>query len=81
MNHLTDEQKVAAFNALWETCGLGQGLLKDWVDRDISRPGCPPNEATVLRVPRFSFEILAEGEGLQRFRDVLHHLATRGNNR
>jgi hypothetical protein len=76
MPEYTDEQKAAAFDALWETCGLGQGLLKDWVSRDISRPGCPPNEATVRRVPRYTFEILAEGDML-RFRDVLHHLATR----
>ena len=58
----TDDQKAAAFDALWETCGRGQGLLKDWVSRDISRPGCPPNEATVRRVPRYTFEILAEGD-------------------
>ena len=77
MPEYTDKQKAAAFDALWENCGLGQGLLKDWVSRDISRPGCPPNEATVRRVPRYTFEILAEGGGMQRFRDVLHHLATR----
>lgn len=76
MPDYTSEQKAAAFDALWETCGRGQGLLKDWVSRDISRPGCPPNEATVLRVPRYEFTILAEGE-MRRFRDVLHHLATR----
>jgi hypothetical protein len=76
MPDYTPEQKAAAFDALWETCGLGQGLLKDWVSRDISRPGCPDNEATLLRVPRYEFTILAEGE-MQRFRDVMHHLATR----
>lgn len=76
MPDYTPEQKAAAFDALWETCGLGQGLLKDYVSRNISRPGCPDNEATILRVPRYEFTILAEGE-MQRFRDVLHHLATR----
>jgi hypothetical protein len=76
MPDYTPEQKAAAFDALWETCGLGQGLLKDYVSRNISRPGCPDNEATMLRVPRYEFTILAEGE-MQRFRDVLRHLATR----
>ncbi len=76
MPEYTAEQKSAAFDALWETCGLGLGALKDFVTRDISRPGCPPNEATILRVPRYEFIVLAEGE-MQRFRDVLHHLATR----
>jgi coenzyme F420-reducing hydrogenase gamma subunit len=79
MTHMPDytpEQKEAAFDALWKTCGLGRGILKDWISRDISRPGCPPNEATIVRVPRYSFEIVAEGE-MQLFRDVLHHLATR----
>ena len=76
MPDYTSEQKAAAFDELWDTCGLGQGLLKDWVSRDISRPGCPQNEATVRRVPRYTFEILAEGD-MTRFRDVLHHLATR----
>jgi hypothetical protein len=76
MPDYTPEQKAAAFDALWNTCGLGQGLLKDYVSRNISRPGCPYNEATMLRVPRYEFTILAEGE-MQRFRDVLHHLATR----
>jgi hypothetical protein len=77
MPDYTAEQKAAAFDALWQTCGLGMGSLKDWVHRDISRPGCPPNEATIMRVPRYSFELLAEGEDMHRFRDVLHHLATR----
>jgi coenzyme F420-reducing hydrogenase gamma subunit len=76
MPDYTDQQKVAAFDALWETCGLGRGVLKHYISRDISRPGCPPNEATVLRVPCYAFEILAEGD-MQQFRDVLHHLATR----
>jgi hypothetical protein len=76
MPDYTPEQKAAAFDALWDTCGLGQGLLKDYVSRNISRPGCPDNEATMLRVPRYEFTIMAEGE-MQRFRDVLHHLATR----
>ena len=77
MPEYTPEQKAAAFDALWETCGLGMGVLKDYVSRNISRPGCPPNEATILRVPRYEFTVLAEGEGMQRFRDVLHHLVTR----
>lgn len=76
MPDYTPEQKAAAFDALWQTCALGPGVLKDYVDRNISRPGCPPNEATILRVPRYSFEILVEGD-MTRFRDVLHHLATR----
>jgi hypothetical protein len=76
MPDYTPEQKAAAFDALWTTCGLGQGLLKDYVSRNISRPGAPENEATLLRVPRYEFTVLAEGE-MQRFRDVLHHLATR----
>lgn len=74
MPDYTPEQKAAAFDALWETCGLGQGLLRDWVDRPVIRAA---KEATFRRVPRYTFEILAEGEGMQRFRDVLHHLATR----
>jgi len=76
MPDYTPEQKAAAFDALWDTCGLGFGLLKDFVSRNISRPGCPDNEATMQRVPRYEFTILAEGE-MRRFRDVLHHLATR----
>ena len=76
MPDYTPEQKAAAFDALWETCGLGLGVLKDYVSRDISRPGCPPNEATIRRVPRYEFTVLAEGHGMQRFRDVLHHLVT-----
>lgn len=76
MPDYTPEQKAAAFDALWETCGLGQGLLKDYVSRNISRPGCPDNEATLLRVPRYEFALMAEGDGMQRFRDVLHYLAT-----
>ena len=76
MPDYTPEQKAAAFDALWNTCGLGHGLLKDFVSRNISRPGCPDNEATLLRVPRYEFTIFAEGE-MPRFRDVLHHLATR----
>lgn len=77
MPDYTAEQKAAAFDALWTTGGLGPGLLKTFVSRSVSRPGCPPNEAVVVRVPQYSFEILAEGE-FARFRDVLHHLATRG---
>ena len=74
MPDYTPDQKAAAFDALWETCGLGRGLLRDWVGRPVSRAA---KEATFIRVPRYTFEILAEGEGMQRFRDVLHHLATR----
>jgi hypothetical protein len=77
MPDYTPAQKAAAFDALWDTCGLGQGLLKDYVSRNISRPGCPDNEATILRVPRYEFTLLAEGEGMHRFRDVLHYLVTR----
>jgi hypothetical protein len=76
MPEYTPEQKAAAFDALWHSCGLGRGLLKDYVSRNISRPGCPPNEAKILRVPRYTFEIIAVGE-MRHFRDVLHHLATR----
>jgi hypothetical protein len=74
----TAEQKAAAFDALRLTCGHVPGVLRGYASRDISRPGCPPNEATILRVPRYEFTMVAEGEGMQRFRDVLHHLATRG---
>jgi hypothetical protein len=76
MPDYTPEQKAAAFDALWETCGLGLGVLKDFVSRGISRPSCPPNEATIRRVPRYEFTVMAEGEGMHRFRDVLHHLVT-----
>ena len=72
MPDYTADQKAAAFDALWETCGLGQGMLRDYVDRPVSRAA---QEATFRRVPRYTFEIMAEGEGMQRFRDVLHHLA------
>lgn len=74
MPEYTLAQKAAAFDALWETCGLGQGVLLDYVDRPVNRAA---HEATFHRVPRYAFEVLAEGEGMQRFRDVLHHLATR----
>jgi hypothetical protein len=74
MPEYTTEQKAAAFDALWENCGLSPGVLRDYVDRPVSRAA---NEATFLRVPRYSFELMAEGEGMHRFRDVLHHLATR----
>jgi hypothetical protein len=78
MPEYTLEQKAKAFDSLWETCGLCRGMLKDYVDRPVSRAA---REATFLRVPRYTFEILAEGEGMQRFRDVLHHLATREEER
>jgi hypothetical protein len=76
MPDYTPEEKAAAFDALWETCGRGQGRLKDYISRYSSRPEGPLNEATILRTPRYSFEILAEGD-MPTFRDVLHHLATR----
>ncbi len=74
MPEYTPIQKAKAFDSLWETCGLCQGILKDYVNRPVSRAA---REAKFRRVPRYTFEILAEGEGMQRFRDVLHHLATR----
>jgi hypothetical protein len=52
--------------------GTGRGVF-------TGRPGCPPNEATILRVPRYEFTLLAEGEGMHQFRDVLHYLETLGN--
>ena len=70
----TLEQKAAAFDALWKNCGPGRGVLRDYVRRPISRTA---KEAAFLRVPRYAFELLAEGDGMQQFSDVLHHLATR----
>lgn len=70
----TPEQKAAAFDALWEHCGPGRGVLNDWVDLPVSRAA---HEATFRRVPRYKFEIMACGEGMLSFRDVLHHMATR----
>jgi hypothetical protein len=67
MPNYTLEQKAAAFDLLWESCGAGRG---------ISRPGCPPNEATILRVPVYEFQIFVEGD-MPLFRDALHYLATR----
>lgn len=74
MPDYTLEQKAAAFDTLWRTCGSGKGLLKTWVSRNISRPNCPLNEATFIRIPKYEFIILVEGD-MYTFRDVLHHLA------
>lgn len=76
MPDYTPEQKAAAFDALWETCGSAPGTLRDYVTRDTSRPGCPPNEAVLVRVSRYEFTLVCEGD-VTRFRHVLHHLATR----
>jgi coenzyme F420-reducing hydrogenase gamma subunit len=76
MPNYTLEQKAAAFDLLWESCGAGRGMLNGYVSRDISRPGCPPNEATILRVPVYEFQIFVEGD-MPLFRDALHYLATR----
>ena len=73
MPSYTIEQKAAAFDSLWENCGHAHGTLKDWIDHPVNRAA---HEATFLRVPRYSFEVVAEGE-IHCFYDVLHHLATR----
>lgn len=73
MPDYTLEQKAAAFDALWSNCGNAPGELLDYVSRQVDRAA---NEVTMVRVPRYRFEVLAEGE-MHRFRDVLHHLATR----
>ena len=75
MPEYTLEQKAAAFDHLWNNCGSARGILFDWTTRDISRPGCPPNEATVIRIPRYKYIIAYEGDSYM-FRDVLHKLAT-----
>ena len=75
MPDYTLEQKAAAFDHLWNNCGSSGCMLYDYVTRDISRPGCPPNEATVIRIPRYKFTIIYEGD-CYNFKDVLHKLAT-----
>jgi len=75
MNNYTLKQKADAFDKLWNNCGLGRGILHYWANKDISRPGCPPNEATILRVPVYEFRIMFEGD-CNNFKDVLHKLAT-----
>lgn len=75
MNQYTLEQKAAAFDALWDNCGKQRGELWDYKHVNISRPGCPDNEAVFVRIARYVFKIMSEGESLV-FRDVLHSLAT-----
>lgn len=72
-NRYTTEEKAQAFDALWDACGGGTGMLLDWATREVSRAA---HEVTLIRVPRYRYEIIAEGEMTQ-FYDVLHHLATR----
>ena len=72
-DHLTTEQKAAAFDRLLSQCGKQRGELFDWSSR-IVNPGAAPNEVQITRFPRYTFTII--GENLPTFADVLHHLAT-----
>lgn len=74
----TLDQKAAAFDALWDRCGSQQGTLHDFKSVNISRPDTPPSQAYIKRVPRYTYTMIAED--LPTFRNVLHYLATRGEN-
>lgn len=71
MPHYTGEQKARAFDLLWTNCGGGVGHFYDYVSR-------PDGLTSLRRVPRYVFEIVAEGE-MAKFKDVLHYLATRSD--
>lgn len=75
MNNYTLEQKAAAFDKLLNSCGMANGKLYTYKSREISRPGCPPNEATMIQIPVYKFTIMYEGD-CYNFKDVLHKLAT-----
>lgn len=73
-DHLTEQQKAAAFDRLLSSCGRQRGELLDFKSVDISRPGASASEVRIKRIPQYTFTII--GEDLPTFADVLHHLAT-----
>ena len=62
------EEKARAFDALWEQCGKGRGVLVDYKYLPTDR------KDTFRRVPRYSFEVVALGQS-HCLCDVLHQLA------
>lgn len=73
------EEKAAAFDLLWETCGKGRPEFYKWRDYVPPPPSSPKKmlaELAITRVPVYHFTIAFDGE-CDSFADVLHHLATK----
>lgn len=73
MPDYTMEQKAAAFDELWRTCGNGRGVLDRWKERVVT---WDTTSSTHERYPVYQFTIMYSGHA-DTFKDVLHHLATK----
>ena len=75
MPDYTTEEKVRAFDSLWEGCGAGKGQLDRWQPVRLA-PRSPiemTGEEKVERVPIYLFTIMFTGD-VDSFADVLHAL-------
>ena len=75
MPDYTTDEKVRAFDSLWEGCGAGKGRLDRWqpVRQALSSPSEITGKQKVESVPIYQFTIMFPGH-VENFADVLHEL-------
>jgi len=75
MPDYTTEEKVRAFDSLWEGCGAGKARLDRWQPVRLAprSPSEMTGEEKVERVPIYQFMIMFTGH-VDNFADVLHAL-------